>query len=240
MAQVHAVELKGNQQELSPNKGMGWFGWRSSSNKTSKIKPKKNAQVSDEKIKERKQEQAIIVPYFATSARLRRTENVENLRFYGLGMNREMQVRRRIASIYNKREDNFASLRDYKDYLEDVEDIIFNLVQGINVDETEAKIKAYNEENYEQILTSRARKREFGCGSGGDVDAAANEAARADWTQPAQRWRGRGSRGAEDSRGASRHRRGLVHRLLPQEGSHGSFLQLVDQLEAREEPLLNG
>ncbi|EFJ34320.1 hypothetical protein SELMODRAFT_230282 [Selaginella moellendorffii] len=73
-------------------------------------------------------------------------------------MNKEMQVRRRIASIYNKREDNFASLRDYNDYLEDVEDIIFNLVQGIDVAETEAKIKAYNEENYEQILASRARK----------------------------------------------------------------------------------
>ncbi|EFJ35916.1 hypothetical protein SELMODRAFT_404242 [Selaginella moellendorffii] len=106
MAQVHAVELKGNQQELSPNKRMGCFGWRSSSNKTSTIKPKKNAQVPEEKIKERKQEQAIIVPYFAASAR-----------------------------FYNKREDNFASLRDYNDYLEDV---IFNLVQGIDVAETEA------------------------------------------------------------------------------------------------------
>ncbi|EFJ31028.1 hypothetical protein SELMODRAFT_408886 [Selaginella moellendorffii] len=104
MAQVHAAELKGNQQDLSPNKRMGCFGWRSSSNKTSKIKPKKNAQVSDGKIKERKQEQAIIVPYFAASARLR-TENVEN----------------------------------------------FSL-------QSEAKIKAYNEENYKQILASRACK----------------------------------------------------------------------------------
>ncbi|EFJ04446.1 hypothetical protein SELMODRAFT_432407 [Selaginella moellendorffii] len=92
MAQVHAAELKGN---LSPNKRMGCFGWRSSSNKTSKIKPKKNAQVSDGKIKERKQEQPIIVPYFAASAKFLQSE---------------------------------------------------------------AKIKAYSEENYEQILASRARK----------------------------------------------------------------------------------
>ncbi|XP_024531848.1 uncharacterized protein LOC112346639 [Selaginella moellendorffii] len=49
--------------------------------------------------------------------------------------------------------------------------------------------------------------------------SAANEAARADWTQPAQRWRGRRSRGAEDSREPP--------------SQAGSFLQLVGQARNR-------
>lgn len=75
-------------------------------------------------------------------------------------MNKENAIRRRIASTYNKPEDDFPSLRAYNDYLEDVEDIVFNLIEGINVQETEAKIKAYQEENADQIIAARAKKAE--------------------------------------------------------------------------------
>ncbi|KAG6537283.1 uncharacterized protein LOC122032566 [Zingiber officinale] len=73
---------------------------------------------------------------------------------------KEMAIRRKIANIYNKREEDFPSLRKYNDYLEEVEDMTFNLIDGIDVAAIEAKIAKYQEENAEQIVNSRARKAE--------------------------------------------------------------------------------
>ncbi|CAL8172799.1 hypothetical protein PRUPE_7G266400 [Prunus persica] len=66
--------------------------------------------------------------------------------------NKEIVVRKRIASIFNKREEDFPSLKEYNDYLEEVEDM--------NVPAIEAKIAKYQEENAEQIMINRARKAE--------------------------------------------------------------------------------
>lgn len=74
--------------------------------------------------------------------------------------NKEIAIRKRIASIFNKREDDFPSLREYNDYLEEVEDMTFNLIEGIDVPAIEAKIAKYQEENAEQIMINRARKAE--------------------------------------------------------------------------------
>eukprot|EP00246_Nothoceros_aenigmaticus_P015492 TRINITY_DN6476_c0_g1_i3.p1 TRINITY_DN6476_c0_g1~~TRINITY_DN6476_c0_g1_i3.p1 ORF type:complete len:190 (+),score=45.03 TRINITY_DN6476_c0_g1_i3:150-719(+) len=75
-------------------------------------------------------------------------------------MNKEIAIRRRIGNIYNKREEDFPSLKDYNDYLESVEDLIFNLTEGVNVQALEAQILRYQEENAEQIVASKARKAE--------------------------------------------------------------------------------
>ncbi|WZY86095.1 hypothetical protein YC2023_032479 [Brassica napus] len=61
---------------------------------------------------------------------------------------------------YNKREEDFSALKDYNDYLEEVECMIFDLVDGINVGAIEEKIKRYSQENAEQIMVNRARKAE--------------------------------------------------------------------------------
>lgn len=74
--------------------------------------------------------------------------------------NKEIHIRRRISEIYNKREEDFASLKDYNDYLEEVECMVFDLVDGINVEAIEEKIKKYSQENAEQIMINRARKAE--------------------------------------------------------------------------------
>ncbi|KAH0871469.1 hypothetical protein HID58_078491 [Brassica napus] len=74
--------------------------------------------------------------------------------------NKEINVRRRISAIYNKREEDFSALKDYNDYLEEVECMIFDLVDGINVGAIEDKIKRYSQENAEQIMVNRARKAE--------------------------------------------------------------------------------
>lgn len=73
---------------------------------------------------------------------------------------KEMAIRKKIGSIFNKREEDFPSLREYNDYLEEVEDMTFNLIEGIDVPTIEAKIAIYQEENAEQIMNSKARKAE--------------------------------------------------------------------------------
>lgn len=73
---------------------------------------------------------------------------------------KEMAIRKRIASIFNKREDDFPSLKEYNDYLEEVEDMTCNLIEGIDVAAIEAKITKYEQENVEQIINARARKAE--------------------------------------------------------------------------------
>ncbi|PWA90659.1 hypothetical protein CTI12_AA098470 [Artemisia annua] len=61
---------------------------------------------------------------------------------------------------FNKRVEDFSSLREYNDYLEDVEDMIVDLVDGNNVPAHEAKIARYQKENAEQIMNAQARKAE--------------------------------------------------------------------------------
>ncbi|XP_065848565.1 uncharacterized protein [Euphorbia lathyris] len=78
----------------------------------------------------------------------------------GTNAQKEMAVRRRIASIFNKREDDFPSLRDYNDYLEEVEDMIFNLVSGVDIPAIEETVAIYQKENAEQIMINQARKAE--------------------------------------------------------------------------------
>lgn len=59
---------------------------------------------------------------------------------------------------YNKREDDFETLREYNDYLEEVESIIFNLANDIDVEETKKKIEQYKKENQESINKNRGKK----------------------------------------------------------------------------------
>ncbi|GAB2291535.1 hypothetical protein Dimus_025788 [Dionaea muscipula] len=73
---------------------------------------------------------------------------------------KEMAIRKRIASIYNKREEDFPSMREYNDYLEAVEDMTWSLINGENVAAIEMSIAEYEKQNYDQIMNSRARKAE--------------------------------------------------------------------------------
>jgi CDK-activating kinase assembly factor MAT1 len=49
--------------------------------------------------------------------------------FFGdLRVEREVDIRRRVAAVFNQVEDDFETLRDYNDYLQMVEDLTFDLV----------------------------------------------------------------------------------------------------------------
>ena len=71
--------------------------------------------------------------------------------FDDLMVEKEVNVRKRIAKYYNKRPEDFKSLREFNDYLESVEEIIFNLINNINVEETENLVEQYRIQNRELI-----------------------------------------------------------------------------------------
>lgn len=62
---------------------------------------------------------------------------------------KDFSKRRDIKETYNKTLEDFASLLDFQNYEEEVEDIIFTLVHGSDVEikETEKKVEAYRKEN---------------------------------------------------------------------------------------------
>ncbi|KAL7283271.1 hypothetical protein ACG7TL_002700 [Trametes sanguinea] len=81
--------------------------------------------------------------------------------FEDLGVEKEVAVRRRIAKEFNKRREDFPDLRSYNDYLEMVEDITFNLINDIDVPETEERIAQYRRENAAIIELNQKREEEY-------------------------------------------------------------------------------
>ena len=66
----------------------------------------------------------------------------------------------KVSRLFNKRREDFNSLRDFNgicsfssfvDYLEESEELIFNLVESKDVQETEQKIAQYQAENRDLI-----------------------------------------------------------------------------------------
>lgn len=70
-------------------------------------------------------------------------------------MEREVDIRKRILKDYNKTEEDFETLRVYNDYLEEIEDIVFNLSNNIDVEETKVRVEAYRKENFKGIQRNR-------------------------------------------------------------------------------------
>jgi hypothetical protein len=83
---------------------------------------------------------------------------------------REVEVRQRVLSVFNKEEDDFDNKREFDDYLEEREDIMFNLVQGVDVKEMEARIKSYQEKNAESIAKNEARRLQRILATGGQYE----------------------------------------------------------------------
>ncbi|KAK2467060.1 hypothetical protein APHAL10511_001318 [Amanita phalloides] len=81
--------------------------------------------------------------------------------FEDLAVEKEVAIRRRIAKEFNKRREDFADLRSYNDYLQEVEDIIFNLINDIDVQQTEARITAFRAENASLIESNLHREEAY-------------------------------------------------------------------------------
>ncbi|CAH1116781.1 unnamed protein product [Phaedon cochleariae] len=70
---------------------------------------------------------------------------------------KEVDIRKRVLRDFNKKYEDFNSLREYNDYLEEVESIIYNLSNDIDVVNTNKKIEQYKKDNREQILKSKGK-----------------------------------------------------------------------------------
>ncbi|KAI5370475.1 putative Zinc finger, RING-type, cdk-activating kinase assembly factor MAT1/Tfb3 [Septoria linicola] len=71
--------------------------------------------------------------------------------FEDIQVEREVDIRRKVAAVFNRREDEFEDLRAYNDYLNDVEDITFNLINRIDEDETERRFREYEKAHQQEI-----------------------------------------------------------------------------------------
>ena len=87
---------------------------------------------------------------------LRRT-NFRIQLFEDAAIDKEVDIRRRILKDFNKQREDFGCLRDYNDYLEMIEDIIFSLSNDVDILETNKKIQTYKELNKDQILKNRSK-----------------------------------------------------------------------------------
>lgn len=70
---------------------------------------------------------------------------------------KEIDIRKRVLRDFNKKEEDFNSLREYNDYLEEIETIIYNLTNNIDVIGTNKRIEQYKKENKEIISKNKAK-----------------------------------------------------------------------------------
>ncbi|KAG5185926.1 CDK-activating kinase assembly factor MAT1-domain-containing protein [Tribonema minus] len=74
-----------------------------------------------------------------------------------LAVQKELTHRRRILKIFNKTEEDFETLLEYNNYLAEVEDLIYDLTNGVDVEACLAKIRAYEDAHREEIIQNQAR-----------------------------------------------------------------------------------
>lgn len=77
--------------------------------------------------------------------------------FEDASVEKEVDIRKKVLRDFNKKEEDFPTLKDYNNYLEEVETIIYNLTNDIDVVNTNKKIEQYKRDNREQIMKSKGR-----------------------------------------------------------------------------------
>ncbi len=84
--------------------------------------------------------------------------------FFGdLTVEREVDVRRRVAAVFNMEADDFETLRDYNNYLQEVEDLTFDLVSGSDpgrVADAEDRLRAHEQAHRDGIERNKRKGRE--------------------------------------------------------------------------------
>ncbi|KAI9209744.1 CDK-activating kinase assembly factor MAT1-domain-containing protein [Polychytrium aggregatum] len=79
--------------------------------------------------------------------------------FEDLYVEREVGIRRKMGRCFNKRLEDFnGDLKNYNNYLEEVEEIMFNLINDVDVQQTNERIERYRQENKEEISANLAKQ----------------------------------------------------------------------------------
>lgn len=83
--------------------------------------------------------------------------------FADLGIEREVDIRRRVQTVFNQVEDDFVDLRAYNDYLQSVEDLSFDLISGGDEErrQAEGKLLAYEQQHRSEIERNRKKGRDL-------------------------------------------------------------------------------
>uniref|UniRef100_A0A671LV55 CDK-activating kinase assembly factor MAT1 n=1 Tax=Sinocyclocheilus anshuiensis TaxID=1608454 RepID=A0A671LV55_9TELE len=74
-------------------------------------------------------------------------------------IDKEVEIRKKVLKIYNKREFDFSTLKEYNDYLEQVEDIVFNQTNNIDVERIKQMMEQYQRDNKDIIQRNKAKLR---------------------------------------------------------------------------------
>ncbi|GJJ74787.1 CDK-activating kinase assembly factor MAT1 [Entomortierella parvispora] len=77
--------------------------------------------------------------------------------FEDLLVEKEVRIRRQMSQKFNKRREDFKSLKEYNDYLENIEDLTFKLVNEIDVDATKLEIDKFAAANRDYIRMNADR-----------------------------------------------------------------------------------
>ncbi|KAI9037015.1 TFIIH/NER complex subunit TFB3 [Aspergillus affinis] len=75
--------------------------------------------------------------------------------FEDIQVEREVDIRKEVMQILNRREDEFDSKRAWDDFLEQREEIIANLVNGTDVEKTRKALEQYRTDNRESIKANQ-------------------------------------------------------------------------------------
>ncbi|KAK2853137.1 hypothetical protein Q7C36_008338 [Tachysurus vachellii] len=72
-------------------------------------------------------------------------------------VDKEVEIRKKVLKIYNKRDVDFHSLGEYNDYLEQVEEIVFNLTNNVDIENTKQMMEQYQRDNRDIIQRNKAK-----------------------------------------------------------------------------------
>lgn len=77
--------------------------------------------------------------------------------FEDASVEKELDIRRRILRDFNKKEEDFKTLLDFNNYLEEVETIILNLANNVDIEATKRQIEQYKKENKTLIMKNKGK-----------------------------------------------------------------------------------
>ncbi|KAH3899476.1 probable RNA polymerase II transcription factor B subunit 3 [Saccharomycodes ludwigii] len=99
-------------------------------------------------------------PYEGCDKILRRNKFKTQV-FDDVDVEKEVDIRKRVFNVFNKTLEDFdGDENKYNAYLEEVEDIIYNLDNGIDLKATEEKVKTYEDLNRQLILANIERTKQ--------------------------------------------------------------------------------
>lgn len=78
--------------------------------------------------------------------------------FEDAGVEKDIDIRKKVLKDFNQKEEDFDSLRDYNDYLEMVETIVYNLSNDIDLEATKRMVDQYKKDNKDQIKKNRTKR----------------------------------------------------------------------------------